>query len=58
MTKIQKTSETLTVINTDLKITMQYVQLNEGQNGEFGQRTKIYKKNQTEILELKNKTLI
>lgn len=32
MTKIQKTSETLTVINTDLKITMQYVQLNEGQN--------------------------
>lgn len=58
MTKIQKTSETLTVINTDLKITMQYVQLNEGQNREFGQRTKIYKKNQTEILELKNKTLI
>lgn len=58
MTKIQKTSETLTVINTDLKITMQYVQLNEGQNWEFGQRTKIYKKNQTEILELKNKTLI
>lgn len=32
MTKIQKTLETLTATNTDLKITMQYVQLNEGQN--------------------------